>query len=166
MRVRFVVPTSRRIAPLSDMMSGMRKPSPISISSPRETIDFGIFRERVQDEENGGGVVVDDNRGFRADELRQQAGGVNVALAALAAFDIVFEIRIVSGGGGNRGRCRGGEWGAAEICVQDYAGGVDDVDERGREESFDVFHDARFDGGGIQRGGEIARARGGRVVRG
>ena len=98
------------------------------MSSPRETIDLGIFREGVQDEENGGGVVVDDNRGFRADELRQQAGGVNVALAALAAFDIVFEIRIVSGGGGNRGRCRGGEWGAAKICMQDYAGGVDDVD--------------------------------------
>ena len=90
--------------------------------------DLGIFREGVQDEENGGGVVVDDNRGFRADELRQQAGGVNVALAALASFDIVFEIRIVSGGGGNRSRCGGGERGAAKICMQDYTCGVDDVD--------------------------------------
>ncbi len=89
---------------------------------------LGIFRESIQDEENGGGVVVDDNRGFRADELRQQAGGVNVALAALAAFDVVFEIRIVSGGGGNRSRRGGGERRAAKICMQDYTGGVDDVD--------------------------------------
>ena len=128
--------------------------------------DFGIFRERIQDEENGGGVVVDDDRGLRANELRQQAGGVNVALAALASFDVVFEIRIVSGGGGNRSRCSGGEWGAAKICMQDYTCGVDDVGERGREEEFDVFYDARLDGGGIQCGGEIARARGVRGVRG
>ncbi len=33
-----MVPSSRRIAPLCSMISGIRKPSPISISSPRETI--------------------------------------------------------------------------------------------------------------------------------
>src|SRR5256886_5683689 len=37
MCVRFVVPTSRRLAPLCSMISGIRNPSPISISSPRET---------------------------------------------------------------------------------------------------------------------------------
>ena len=125
-----------------------------------------FFARRVEDEKNGGGVVVDDNGGFGADELREQAGGVNVALAALASFDVVFEIRIVSGGGGNRSGGGGGERGAAKICVQDYTGGVDDVGERGREEEFDVFHDARLDGGGIQGGGEIARVRGVRGVRG
>ncbi len=36
-RVRFVVPTSRSVVPERAMISGMRKPSPISISSPRET---------------------------------------------------------------------------------------------------------------------------------
>ena len=36
--MRFVVPTSRSSAPLCSMISGMRKPSPISINSPRETI--------------------------------------------------------------------------------------------------------------------------------
>ncbi len=93
--------------------------------------DLGIFREGIQDEEDGGGVVVDDNRSLCANELREQAGGVNVALAALASFDIVFEVRIVSGGGGNRGCCGGGERGAAKICMQDYSCGVDDV-ERAR----------------------------------
>ena len=37
-RVRLVVPTSRSIAPDCAMMSGTRKPPPISTSSPRETI--------------------------------------------------------------------------------------------------------------------------------
>ena len=37
-RVRFVVPTSTSRAPERASTSGMRKPSPISISSPRETI--------------------------------------------------------------------------------------------------------------------------------
>ena len=38
MRVRFVVPTSRSVAPDFAMTSGMRKDPPISTSSPRETI--------------------------------------------------------------------------------------------------------------------------------
>src|SRR6185437_5541946 len=37
MRVRFVVPTSRRIAPDFRRISGIRNPPPISTSSPRET---------------------------------------------------------------------------------------------------------------------------------
>ena len=37
MRVILVVPTSRRVAPLTPMISGMRKLPPISISCPRET---------------------------------------------------------------------------------------------------------------------------------
>ena len=36
--MRLVVPTSRKTAPLCSMISGMRKPSPISINSPRETM--------------------------------------------------------------------------------------------------------------------------------
>src|ERR1019366_2166845 len=38
MLVRLVVPTSRKAAPERAMISGMRKPSPISINSPRETM--------------------------------------------------------------------------------------------------------------------------------
>ena len=43
----FVVPTSRRIAPLTAMISGMRKLPPISMSWPRETItSFPAARAR------------------------------------------------------------------------------------------------------------------------
>ena len=54
--------------------------------------DFGAFGERVEDEKNGSGVVVDDDGGFGADQFGEQAGGVDVAFAACAARDIVFEI--------------------------------------------------------------------------
>jgi hypothetical protein len=44
--------------------------------------------------------------------------------------------------------------------MQHYTCGVDDMGERGGEEEFDVFYDARLDGGGIERGGKVARVRG------
>jgi len=72
---------------------------------------------------------------------------VNVALAALATFDVVFEVRVACSGGGNFGGCSGRERSAAEICVQDDASGVDDRDERRCEEGVDVLDDARFDRG-------------------
>ena len=59
MRVRLVVPTSRSMAPDRAMMSGMRNPSPISISSPRETTTSASGGQLVQGQKNGGGVVVD-----------------------------------------------------------------------------------------------------------
>ena len=63
------------------MMSGMRKPSPISISSPRETIDFAAGGQFVQRQKDGGGVVVDDDAG-RAEQPFEQRAGVHIALAA------------------------------------------------------------------------------------
>ncbi len=44
--VRLVVPTSRSARPRCAMMSGMRKEPPISISSPRETIDLAPAGQR------------------------------------------------------------------------------------------------------------------------
>ena len=58
---------------------------------------FGGFGESVEDQENCGGVVVHDDGGFGSDEVSEQARGVDIALAALAARNIVFEIGIMSG---------------------------------------------------------------------
>src|SRR5208282_6116509 len=44
--------------------------------------DLGGFRESVENEKYGGGVVVDDDGGFGADQLGEQATGVDIALAA------------------------------------------------------------------------------------
>src|ERR1700722_819291 len=54
--------------------------------------NFGAFGERVENEKYGGGIVVDDDGGFGADQFGEQTSGVDVAFATLAARDIVFEI--------------------------------------------------------------------------
>src|SRR5271170_5356679 len=60
--------------------------------------DFSALGERIEDEKNGSGVVVDDDGGFGADQFGEQASGVNIALAAFAARDVVFEIRVAGSG--------------------------------------------------------------------
>ena len=93
------------------MMSGMRKPSPISISSPRETTTSWPRGQFVQRQIDGGGVVVDRDAG-RAEQPLQQRAGVHVALAAQSGGEIVFEVRVsrwrLSGPSGARPRlvCR------------------------------------------------------------
>ncbi len=59
-----VVPTSRRTAPLTAMMSGMRKLPPISMSWPRETMTSLPWHSAPQRDDRGGGVVVDGGRGL------------------------------------------------------------------------------------------------------
>ena len=81
--------------PSAAMMSGMRKPSPISISSPRETIDFAARRQFVQRQINGRGVVVDRDGRAPQQPLEEHAR-VHVALAAPARAEIVFQVRIAA----------------------------------------------------------------------
>jgi hypothetical protein len=113
------------------MMSGMRKPSPISISSPRETITS-----------NRGGVVVHRNT-RRANQPLQQLGGVGVAFTARTLGEIVFEIRIAWQGS------KFYERRAPEIGVQDHASGVDYMAKGWRFESGKIFFNAGFDRDGI-----------------
>ncbi len=108
------------------MISGMRKAPPISISSPRETIASRPLRQRVEHEQHGGGIVVDDGGVLGAGQLAQQAAHMIVALAALAAAEIEFERDRVA-----HRRDRGldrrlGEQRAAEIGVQHGAGEIED----------------------------------------
>ena len=108
------------------MMSGMRKAPPISISSPRETIASRPLAERVEDEQHGGGVVVDDGRVLGAGQLAEKAAHMIVALAAPAAREIELE-RDGAAHGRDRGLDRRlGEQRAAEIGVQHGAGQVED----------------------------------------
>ena len=80
----------------------------------------GEFVEREKDRR---GVVVDGNPG-RADQPLQQAGQVNVALAALARREVVLEVEY-PGIGPSAPERR-----ASEIGVQDDAGGIDDAPQR------------------------------------
>ena len=123
------------------------------------------LREGVQDQENSGGVVVDDNRSLSPNELRQQPGRVDVALAALAPFEVVFEVRVTRSDEGDFSLNCSGNRRPPQIRMQNHAGGVDHGDERWREQGFDALRDARFDRGGIECVGDSARGTGGyRIV--
>ena len=87
--------------------------------------DFAVARKRCENEEDGGGAIVDDDGGFRAGEALEHPRGVNVALTARAGLKVVLEIGILRRGaaefldGGFRER------GAAEISVENDASGID-----------------------------------------
>jgi len=55
---------------------------------------------------------------------------VDVTLTALAGFEIEFEVRVVVGDFGDVGEGGFAQWCAAEVGMEDYAGGVNDGAER------------------------------------
>src|SRR6266568_8195522 len=59
--------------------------------------DFAAASKSRESDQDGGGAIVDDDRGFRAREALEQLGSVNVALAARAGFEIVFQIAVLRG---------------------------------------------------------------------
>src|SRR5579875_3862992 len=82
------------------------------------------------DEEHRRGVVVHNDGRFGSGDLGQQARGVNVALAALPAFQIVFEIRVATSGGGDTRDGGRRKRSAAEIGMENHARGIDRAEER------------------------------------
>ena len=80
------------------MMSGMRKPSPISISSPRETMTSPPAASSFSARKTAAALLLTAMAG-RAQQAFQQRRGVDVALAAAAGGEIVFEIGIAGDDG-------------------------------------------------------------------
>ncbi len=75
---------------------------------------------------------------------------MNIALAAAAGFDRVFEIGVARGSFRDARGCFGGKRRAAKVCVQDHAGGVDYADQRRRKLRFHFGDDPYFELGGIR----------------
>ena len=67
--------------------------------------DFFFRRERIQDEIDRGGVIVDDERGFCAGQSLQPGFNMAVTFAARAAAKIEFEIDCACHRRGRRPRC-------------------------------------------------------------
>ena len=88
--------------------------------------DFASAGESGQNQENRGGIVVDDDSRFRASEAAQERGRVNVAAAAGSGLEIEFEIGVAAGGGLNALERSGRKGGAAQVGVEDDACGIDD----------------------------------------
>ena len=134
--MRFVVPTSRRDACDFDMTSGMRERSANFDQLSARDDGFAAVGKRVEREQDGGGVIVDDEsreRGHSDRHLRRSAGkavGVDVALTASSGSEIEFEVGVGSGSITNVIDGRSGQRSAAEIGVKDHAGGIDDGTKR------------------------------------
>ena len=62
--------------------------------------------QRGEREEDGGGVVVDDERGLRAGQLAEQRGDVILARAARSRLDVVLEVRVAGADLLRRARAR------------------------------------------------------------
>ena len=115
--------------------------------------DFAAVGERGQDEQDGGGAIVDDDGGFGAGQAFEEMRGVDVALAACAGFEIVFEIGVLRGGAAKFFDGGFGERRAAKIGVQDDAGGVDDRLKRAGEDLLDRGRDVFLESRGVEPSG-------------
>ena len=120
-----VVPTSRRMAPLTPMMSGMRKLPPISMSCPREMTTSLPLRHGAQHDDGGGGVVVDGGSRFSAGQPAHPFADGDLPRRTFAAIEIEFQVEIAARRLGPPCRLLR-ERRTAEIGVQDDAGGIDD----------------------------------------
>ena len=76
----------------------MRKPSPISISSPRETITSRPSASAREREQHRGRVVVHDERRLGAGQPAQDRGDVILPRAARAVAQVELEVRVAARG--------------------------------------------------------------------
>lgn len=99
----------------------------------------------MKDEEDGGGIVIDDDGGFGTGRESEEARDVGVAFPASARGQIELEIGVTLGGEGDGLSGGGRKRRAAEIGVKDDAGGIDDAAEGGGEGRVDIFEDEAFE---------------------
>ena len=124
-----VVPTSRRMAPLTAMISGMRKLPPISMSWPRDTITSlpGTGRRRAITV--AAALLLTAVGRLRAGQAADPFADRRLPGRAFAGLQIQLEIEIAARRLARRlGGCLG-DRGAAKVGVQHDAGGVDDRPE-------------------------------------
>jgi DNA replication initiation complex subunit (GINS family) len=86
--------------------------------------DLASFAERREREEDGGRVVVDDERRLGAGQLPEESGEVVLPRTARALLKVVFEVRVAAGDLDDALESLRGERGSSEVRVHDDAGGV------------------------------------------
>ena len=86
--------------------------------------------QRIEAQEHGGGIVVDDRRVLGARQRAQQAPDVVVTLPAFAGFQVELERDRIPHGGDGRFDCGLGERRSPEIGVQHRAAQVEQRSQR------------------------------------
>ena len=107
----------------------MRKPSPISISSPRETSTSRPSASAASASSTAAGVVVDDERRLGAGQPTQDVRDVILPRPARAGAQVVLEVRVAARDLVDPRDRLLGERSAAEVRVHDHAGRVEDAPE-------------------------------------
>src|SRR5262245_37616555 len=85
---------------------------------------LSVLRERVEHKEYRGGVVVHNSGRLRAGDARQQILTMRLAVSAIALFDIVFEVRVVTGDFGHCRERRGRERCPTQVRMNDHSGSI------------------------------------------
>ena len=104
-------------------------------------------------EEQCGGVVVDDQGGLGAGNLPEQGLEVRLAGAAPSGGQVDFQVGVALRGGVGGVHCGPAQGGAAQVGMDDDAGGVDDRAGRRRDQGAHGGTDGSGDCVGIGRGG-------------
>ncbi len=125
--MRFVVPTSTRRAP--DAREHLWDPEAVADLDELAARDQNVapFRECGNGEEDGGGVVVDDQRRLCPREVAKQRCDVVLARAARAFFEVVLEIGVPARDLLDALEGAGRERRSAEVRVDDDSGRVEDA---------------------------------------
>ena len=108
--------------------------------------DFLAVGQRLERQQHGGGVVVDDQRVLGAGEPPQQRLHVAVARAALLGGDVQLEVRVRGADRQHPLERQRAQQRAAEVGVQHHAGGVDDRAQREQSRLLDLPDHARGQG--------------------
>ena len=104
--------------------------------------DFLAVRQRLERQQHGGGVVVDDQRVLGAGEPAQQRLHMAVARAALLGGDVHLEVRVRGADRQHPLQRQRAQQRAPQVGVQHHAGGVDDRSEREQSRLLDLPHHA------------------------
>ena len=119
---------------------------------------FAAGGEGGEAEEQGGGVVVDDQGSFSAGNLPEQGLEVRLAGAAPSGGQVDFQVGVALRGGAGGVHCGPAQGGAAQVGMDDDAGGIDDRSGRRRNQGVHGGADGGGDGVGIGCGGAGADA--------
>ncbi len=103
--------------------------------------DLAAQGEAVEGDQHRGGVVVDHGRRLGAGQLAEQLLDDAVAAAAPAGLQVDLQAAVAGGGLGDAAEGVCGQGGAAEVGVQDDAGGVDHRAEAGGELAVEALAD-------------------------
>src|SRR6266850_1465558 len=96
--------------------------------------DFSTFTQRVQDQQDSGGIVVHNSRCFAADQLLKRLLEMNVSLSACAAVKVELEIGVRTRDIAKVIDRTFRQRSPAEICVQYDAGSIDHAPQRWLQE--------------------------------